>query len=89
MTTSSNDRIDNWQRLAQYDTNLQGELHAGLLRNNGIVVSLQVLSAIPGMNSGAVLWVQQQDYLSAQQLLASIDTQWQNSSAEHLADDEE
>ena len=24
------DHIDNWQKLARYDTNMQGELHANL-----------------------------------------------------------
>ena len=66
------DKVDNWQKLAQYDTNIQGELHANLLKNNGIHVSMQALSAIPGMNSGAVLWVQQEDLKKAQQILDSI-----------------
>ena len=67
-------RIDEWHKLAQYDTNLQGELHANLLKNNGIAVSLQALSAIPGMNSGAVLWVQDDDVARARAILASIHT---------------
>jgi len=66
--------IDGWQKLAQYDTNLQGELHATLLQNNGIHVSTQALSAIPGMNSGAVLWVQDTDLARAQAILANINT---------------
>ncbi len=66
-------QVDNWHKLARYDTNIQGELHANLLRNNGITVSLQALSAIPGMNSGAVLWVQKQDFDKAQQILDSIE----------------
>ena len=66
--------IDDWQKLAQYDTNLQGELHATLLQNNGIRVSTQALSAIPGMNSGAVLWVQGTDLARAQAILANINT---------------
>ena len=67
------DQIDNWHKLARYDTNIQGELHANLLKNNGINVSLQALSGIPGMNSGAVLWVQQEDLDQAQRILDSID----------------
>ncbi len=67
-------QIDNFHKLARYDTNMQGELHANLLRNNGITVSLQALSGLPGMNSGAVLWVQDTDLAQAQLILASIDT---------------
>lgn len=69
------DHIDNWHKLARYDTNMQGELHANLLRNNGITVSLQPLSAMPGMNSGIVLWVQDTDLAQAQRILDSIDTE--------------
>ena len=68
------DKVDNWHKLARYDTNIQGELHANLLRNNDITVSLQALSAIPGMNSGIVLWVQDTDLVQAQGILNSIDT---------------
>lgn len=68
------DKVDNWHKLARYDTNIQGELHANLLRNNDITVSLQALSAIPGMNSGIVLWVQDTDLAQAQRILDSIDT---------------
>lgn len=67
-------QVDNWHKLARYDTNMQGELHATLLRNNNITVSLQALSGIPGMNSGAVLWVQDTDLAQAQRILASIET---------------
>ena len=67
------DQVDNWHKLARYDTNIQGELHANLLRNNGITVSLQPLSAMPGMNSGIVLWVQDTDLAHAQSILDSID----------------
>lgn len=67
------DQVDNWHKLARYDTNIQGELHANLLRNNDITVSLQALSAIPGMNSGIVLWVQDTDLAQAQRILDSID----------------
>ncbi len=67
-------QIDDWHKLGSYDTNLQGELHANLLRNNGITVSVQTLSGIPGMNSGAVLWVQTDDLAQAKRILASIDT---------------
>ncbi len=66
------DKVDNWHKLARYDTNIQGELHANLLRNNDITVSLQALSAIPGMNSGIVLWVQDTDLVQAQGILDSI-----------------
>jgi len=66
-------QIDNWHKLARYDTNIQGELHAGLLRNNGLTVSLQSLSGIPGMNSGAVLWVQEEELAQAQRILDSIE----------------
>ena len=65
--------VDNWHKLARYDTNIQGELHANLLRNNDITVSLQPLSAMPGMNSGIVLWVQDIDLAHAQSILDSID----------------
>ena len=68
------DQVDNWHKLARYNTNMQGELHANLLRNNGITVSLQPLSAMPGMNSGMVLWVQDVDLLHAKSILNSIDT---------------
>ena len=68
------DQVDNWHKLARYDTNIQGELHANLLRNNGITVSLQPLSAMPGMNSGIVLWVQDTDLAHAKRILANIDT---------------
>jgi len=66
------DQVDNWHKLVRYDTNMQGELHANLLRNNGITVSLQALSAIPGMNSGIVLWVQDTDLEQAQHILSGI-----------------
>lgn len=69
------DQIDNWHKLARYDTNMQGELHANLLRNNDITVSLQPLSAMPGMNSGIVLWVQDTELAEAQCILNSIDTE--------------
>ena len=68
------DQVDNWHKLARYDTNIQGELHANLLRNNDITVSLQPLSAMPGMNSGIVLWVQDTDLAYAKRILDSIDT---------------
>lgn len=68
------EQVDNWHKLARYDTNMQGELHANLLRNNGIEVSLQVLSAIPGLNSGIVLWVQEANLAEANAILDSIDT---------------
>ncbi|AGP50029.1 hypothetical protein PSYCG_12855 [Psychrobacter sp. G] len=67
------DQVDNWHKLARYDTNIQGELHANLLRNNDITVSLQPLSAMPGMNSGIVLWVQDTDLVHAKRILDSID----------------
>ena len=69
------DKVDNWHKLATYDTNIQGGLHATLLENNGIKVSTQALSAIPGMNSGAVLWVQEKDLAAARQILDSLQTQ--------------
>lgn len=68
------DQVDNWHKLARYDTNMQGELHANLLRNNGIEVSLQPLSALPGLNSGVVLWVQDTDLNDAKRILDNIDT---------------
>lgn len=68
------DQVDNWHKLARYDTNIQGELHANLLRNNGIEVSLQPLSALPGLNSGVVLWVQDTDLSDAKRILDNIDT---------------
>lgn len=67
------DQVDNWHKLARYDTNIQGELHANLLRNNGIAVSLQPLSAIPGMNSGIVLWVEMTDLAQAQRILSGVE----------------
>ncbi|MEN6671047.1 hypothetical protein AAJP47_11810 [Psychrobacter sp. B38] len=76
------DQIDNWQKLARYDTNMQGELHANLLRNNGITVSLQPLSVMPGMNSGIVLWVQDTELAQAQRILNSIDTEGATASDE-------
>lgn len=77
-------QVDNWHKLARYDTNIQGELHANLLRNNDILVSLQALSGIPGMNSGAVLWVQDTDLEQAQLILANIDTD--NSDTDNITD---
>ncbi|MUG32608.1 MULTISPECIES: hypothetical protein [Psychrobacter] len=65
--------VDEWHKLASYDTNIQGELHANLLKNNGIAVSLQALSAIPGLNSGLVIWVQQADLARANEILQNID----------------
>jgi hypothetical protein len=69
---SMTNQVDNWHKLARYDTNIQGELHANLLRNNDISVSIQALSGIPGMNSGAVLWVQEVDLAAAQRILDNI-----------------
>ena len=66
-------QVDDWHKLVGYDTNIQAELHANLLRNNDIQVALQTLSAIPGMNSGAVLWVQKHDLTKAKQILDSIE----------------
>ena len=77
------DQIDNWHKLARYDTNMQGELHANLLRNNNITVSLQGLSGLPGMNSGAVLWVPDTDLAQAQRILASIDTNLNDADMNH------
>ena len=68
-------QADNWHKLARYDTNMQGELHANLLRNNGITVSLQPLSAIPGMNSGIVLWVENTDLAQAQRILSGVNNE--------------
>ena len=66
-------QVDDWYKLVGFDTNIQAELHTNLLRNNGIEVALQTLSAIPGMNSGAVLWVQKQELAKAKQILDSIE----------------
>ncbi|WP_435979424.1 hypothetical protein [Psychrobacter sp. DM4] len=71
---SMTDQVDNWHKLARFDTNMQGELNANLLRNNGITVSLQALSAIPGMNSGVVLWVQDTDLAQSQRILSGVST---------------
>ncbi len=68
------DQVDNWHKLARYDTNMQGELHANLLRNNGITVSLQPLSAIPGMNSGVVLWVENTELAQAKRILEGVES---------------
>ena len=54
------DQVDNWHKLARYDTNMQGELHANLL---------------PGMNSGIVLWIQDTELAHAKRILDSIDTE--------------
>ena len=81
-------QIDNWHKLARYDTNIQGELHAGLLRNNGLTVSLQALSGIPGMNSGAVLWVQKNELDQARRILDSIKVD-DESAASHNEQDSE
>lgn len=78
------DQINEWHKLVGYDTNIQAELHANLLKNNGIPVSLQTLSAIPGMNSGAVLWVQKQDLRRAQQILDSIKVAHTNDTAAEI-----
>ena len=78
------DQVDNWHKLARYDTNMQGELHANLLRNNGITVSLQPLSAIPGMNSGVVLWVENTDLAQAQRILNGVESD-DNAGADLLA----
>ena len=67
------DQVDNWHKLARYDTNMQGELHANLLRNNNITVSLQPLSAIPGMNSGVVLWVENTELAQAKRILEGVE----------------
>lgn len=69
-----NQQVDDWYKLATYDTNIQAELHSNLLKNNGINVSLQALSAIPGMNSGAVLWVRHEDLDKAKSILNNIDS---------------
>ena len=66
-------QVDDWHKLVGYDTNIQAELHANLLRNNDIQVALQTLSAIPGMNSGAVLWVQKHDLTKAKRILDNIE----------------
>lgn len=66
------DKVDDWHKLARYDTNIQGELHANLLKNNGIEVTHQALSALPGLNSGIVLWVHQDDLAQARRILESI-----------------
>ena len=68
------DQVDNWHKLARYDTNMQGELHANLLRNNNITVSLQPLSAIPGMNSGVVLWVENTELAQAKRILEGVES---------------
>lgn len=82
-------KVDDWHKLISYDTNIQGELHANLLRNNGIKVSVQALSAIPGMNSGAVLWVQQADMAQAAQILEGIDVNYidDSSSSDYINND--
>lgn len=83
-----NDKVDNWHKLARYDTNIQGELHANLLKNNGIEVSLQALSALPGLNSGIVLWVQQDDLATAQRILNDIAVDVDMDSADMNGDDD-
>lgn len=81
-------QVDDWYKLVGFDTNIQAELHANLLRNNGIEVALQTLSAIPGMNSGAVLWVQKQELAKAKQILDSIEVS-QDSDFTQQSDNEE
>ncbi|MBR7538751.1 hypothetical protein KC221_21375, partial [Mycobacterium tuberculosis] len=47
---------NNWQKLAQYPTNLLAETHAIYLQNNGINVQTQLVDLM-GLNTGGVLWV--------------------------------
>jgi hypothetical protein len=64
---------DDWQKLAEYPTNLLAETHASYLSNNGIKVSVQGLSGLPGLNSGGVLWVAPEDFEQAKVLLDNIE----------------
>lgn len=63
---------DDWQKLAEYPTDILAETHAGYLRNNGINLSVQTLSGLPGLNSGGVIWVNPEDYAQAKALLDNI-----------------
>ena len=63
---------DNWQKLAEYPTNLLAETHASYLSNNGIKVSVQGLSGLPGLNSGGALWVETNQLTQARELLDNI-----------------
>ena len=45
---------NNWQKLAEYPTNLLAETHAIYLQNNGINVQTQLVDLM-GLNTGGVL----------------------------------
>ncbi|WP_180949424.1 hypothetical protein [Moraxella osloensis] len=72
---------NNWQKLAEYLTNLLAETHAIYLQNNGINVQTQLVDLM-GLNTGGVLWVAPEDVEQAKALLDNIDDTSQ------LADDD-
>nr|WP_186303419.1 hypothetical protein [Moraxella osloensis] len=72
---------NNWQKLAEYPTNLLPETHAIYLQNNGINVQTQLVDLM-GLNTGGVLWVAPEDVEQAKALLDNIDDTSQ------LADDD-
>ena len=72
---------NNWQKLAEYPTNLLEETHAIYLQNNGINVQTQLVDLM-GLNTGGVLWVAPEDVEQAKALLDNIDDTSQ------LADDD-
>lgn len=63
--------LDNWQKLAEYPTNLLAETHAIYLQNNGINVQTQIVDLM-GLNTGGVLWGAPKDYEQAKALLDNI-----------------
>ena len=62
---------DNWQKLAEYPTNLLAETHAIYLQNNGINVQTQIVDLM-GLNTGSVLWVENHQFDEARALLDNI-----------------
>ena len=72
---------NNWQKFAEYPTNLLAETHAIYLQNNGINVQTQLIDLM-GLNTGGVLWVAPEDVEQAKALLDNIDDTSQ------LADDD-
>ena len=72
---------NNWQKLAEYPTNLLAETRAIYLQNNGINVQTQLVDLM-GLNTGGVLWVAPEDVEQARALLDNIDDTSQ------LADDD-
>lgn len=74
---------DNWQKLAQYPTNLLAETHAIYLQNNGINVQTQLVDLM-GLNTGGVLWVENHLYDKAKALLDNIDENIDDNLTDHV-----